>query len=42
MEVRVGDASLPDEILIGVAFTDSRRPLARVSGLTFEEVLKKG
>jgi hypothetical protein len=42
MEVRVGDAPRADEILIAVAFTDSGRPLARVPGLTLEEVLLKG
>jgi hypothetical protein len=42
MEVRVGGAPRPDEILICVAFTDSGRPLARVPGLTLEEFLQKG
>ncbi len=41
MEVRVGDAPRPDEILIAVAFTDSGRPLARVPGLTLKEFLQK-
>lgn len=40
MEVKVVDSPRPDEVLIAVAFTDSGRPLARVGGLTLEEVLK--
>lgn len=40
MEVKVHDAPRPDEVLIAVAFSDSGRPLARVGGLTLEEVLK--
>lgn len=42
MEVRVGDSPRPGEVLIAVAFTDSGRPLARVPGLTLEEVLQRG
>jgi len=42
MEVRVVDAPRPGEVLIAVALTDSGRPLARVPGLTLEEVLQKG
>jgi hypothetical protein len=42
MEVRVEDAPRPDEILVVVALTDSGRPLARVPGLTLEEVLQGG
>jgi hypothetical protein len=42
MEVKVVDAPRPDEVLIAVAFTDSGRPLARVGGVTLEEVLKRG
>ena len=42
MEIRVGDAPRPEELLIAVAFTDSGRPLARVPGLTLQEFLQKG
>jgi hypothetical protein len=42
MEVKVADASRPDEVLIAVEFTDSGRPLARVGGLNLEDFLKKG
>jgi hypothetical protein len=41
MEVRVHDAPRPDEILVAVALSDSGRPLARVGGLTLEEVLRR-
>lgn len=41
MEVRVGDAPRANETLIVVAFTDSGRPLARVPGLTLQEVLPR-
>ncbi len=38
MEVQISDAPRSNEILVAVAVTDSGRPLARVGGLTKEEV----
>jgi hypothetical protein len=38
MEVRVADAPRGDEIVLVVAVTDSGRPLARVGGLTVDQV----
>lgn len=38
MEVRIPDAPKPDEIVLVVAITDSGRPLARVGGLTVDQV----
>ena len=39
MEVRVSDAPRRNEIVVAVAVTDSGRPLARVGGLTTDEVI---
>ncbi len=38
IEVRVWDAPRADEIVVAVAVTDSGRPLARVGGLTKDEI----
>jgi hypothetical protein len=38
MEIRVNDAPRPNEILVAVAVTDSGRPLARVGGLTKDQI----
>ena len=38
MEVRIADAPRPDEIVLIVVVTDSGRPLARVGGLTVDQV----
>jgi hypothetical protein len=38
MEVRINDAPRPHEIVVAVAVTDSGRPLARVGGLTKEQI----
>ena len=38
MEVRVADAPRADEILVAVAVTDSGRPLARIGGLTKDQI----
>lgn len=39
MEVRVSDAPRRNEIVVVVAVTDSGRPLARIGGLTTDEVI---
>jgi len=39
MEVRVSDAPRRNEIVVAVAVTDSGRPLARIGGLTTDEVI---
>ena len=38
MEVRINDAPRANEIMVAVAVTDSGRPLARVGGLTKDQV----
>ena len=38
MEVRVNDAPRANEILVAIAVTDSGRPLARVGGLTKDQI----
>lgn len=38
MEIRVNDAPRANEILVAVAVTDSGRPLARVGGLTKDQI----
>ena len=38
MEVRIADAPRANEIIIAVAVTDSGRPLARVGGLTKDQI----
>jgi len=38
MEIRVNDAPRANEILVAIAVTDSGRPLARVGGLTKEQI----
>jgi hypothetical protein len=38
MEVRINDAPRANEIMVAVAVTDSGRPLARVGGLTKDEI----
>src|SRR5690242_14656737 len=38
MEVRVNDAPRANEIMVAVAVTDSGRPLARVGGLTRDQI----
>ena len=38
MEIRVSDAPRGNEILIAIAVTDSGRPLARVGGLTKDQI----
>jgi len=38
MEVRISDAPRANEIMIAIALTDSGRPLARVGGLTKEQI----
>ena len=39
MEVRIADAPRDNEIVLIVAVTDSGRPLARVGGLTVDQVV---
>ncbi|MGF0539443.1 amino acid synthesis family protein [Agrobacterium sp. ES01] len=41
MQVRVSDAPRANEILVAVALTDSGRPLARVGGLTRDQIIGK-
>ncbi len=38
MEVRINDAPRANEIIVGIAVTDSGRPLARVGGLTKDQI----
>src|ERR1700694_1735901 len=38
MEIRVNDAPRSNEILVGIAVTDSGRPLPRVGGLTKDQI----
>jgi hypothetical protein len=38
MEVRINDAPRANEIMVAIAVTDSGRPLARVGGLTKEQI----
>jgi len=38
MEIRVSDAPSANEILVAIAVTDSGRPLARVGGLTKDQI----
>jgi hypothetical protein len=38
MEVRIADAPRANEIVVAIAVTDSGRPLARVGGLTKEQI----
>ena len=38
MEVRLNDAPRPNEIMVAIAVTDSGRPLARVGGLTKDQI----
>jgi len=38
MEVRISDAPRANEIMIAIALTDSGRPLARVGGLTKDQI----
>ena len=38
MEIRVNDAPRANEILVAIAVTDSGRPLARVGGLTKDQI----
>jgi len=38
MEVRINDAPRANEILVAIAVTDSGRPLARVGGLTKDQI----
>jgi hypothetical protein len=38
MEVRINDAPRADEIMVAIAVTDSGRPLARVGGLTKDQI----
>jgi hypothetical protein len=38
MEVRINDAPRADEIVVAIAVTDSGRPLARVGGLTKDQI----
>jgi hypothetical protein len=38
MEVRINDAPRANEIMVAVAVTDSGRPLARVGGLTKDQI----
>jgi hypothetical protein len=38
MEIRVSDAPRANEILVAIALTDSGRPLARVGGLTKDQI----
>jgi hypothetical protein len=38
MEVRINDAPRPNEIMVAIAVTDSGRPLARVGGLTKDQI----
>jgi hypothetical protein len=38
MEVRINDAPRPNEIVVAIAVTDSGRPLARVGGLTKDQI----
>jgi hypothetical protein len=41
MEIRVPDAPKRDEIVVAVVVTDSGRPLARVGGLTVDQIVGK-
>jgi hypothetical protein len=38
MEIRINDAPRANEILVAIALTDSGRPLARVGGLTKDQI----
>jgi hypothetical protein len=38
MEVRISDAPRANEIMIAIALTDSGRPLARIGGLTKDQI----
>src|ERR1700737_4797685 len=38
MEIRINDPPRPNEILVAIAETDSGRPLARVGGLTKDQI----
>ena len=38
MEVRLNDAPRSNEIMVAIAVTDSGRPLARVGGLTKDQI----
>jgi hypothetical protein len=38
MEVRISDAPRADEIMVAIAVTDSGRPLARVGGLSKDQI----
>jgi hypothetical protein len=38
MEIRIADAPRADEIIVAIAVTDSGRPLARVGGLTKDQI----
>jgi hypothetical protein len=38
MEIRVSDAPRANEILVAIAVTDSGRPLARIGGLTKDQI----
>lgn len=38
IEVRINDAPRPNEIMVAIAVTDSGRPLARVGGLTKDQI----
>ena len=38
MEVRIGDAPRANEIMVAIAVTDSGRPLARVGGLSKDQI----
>src|SRR2546427_9466821 len=38
MEVRINDAPRANEIMVAIAVTDSRRPLARAGGLTKDKI----
>jgi hypothetical protein len=38
MEIRIADAPRANEIVVAIAVTDSGRPLARVGGLTKEQI----
>jgi hypothetical protein len=38
MEVRINDAPRANEIMVAIAVTDSGRPLARIGGLTKEQI----
>jgi Amino acid synthesis len=41
MEIRVADAPRRDEIVVAVVVTDSGRPLARIGGLTVDQITGK-